>query len=237
MKVVVGVIVIWFSSLFADELLGQQLQSNTLTNRATAALSVKEKKRLAEIRAGAERGEARAQNDLGWLLHDGLLGLEKDYAQAVSWFRKAADQGYAHAQCNLGRAYEEGNGVNQDYAEAIKWFRKAAEQDHAPAQINLGMCYAKGKGVKKDFTVAAQWFRKAAEQGEAKAQNNLGYCYNHGLGVPTNAIAALKWFTLSANQGDEVAKRAMNSLERGLSAEEVAKGRELARNFKPVARP
>src|SRR5215468_10327177 len=102
MKVVVGVIVIWFSSLFAHELLGQQVQSNTLTNRGTPAVSDKEKKRLAEIRAGAERGEAKAQNDLGWLLHDGLLGLEKDYAQAVSWFRKAADQAYPPAWCNLG---------------------------------------------------------------------------------------------------------------------------------------
>ena len=34
-------------------------------------------------------------------------GVEQDYATAVEWFRKAADQGDANAQYNLGVMYEE----------------------------------------------------------------------------------------------------------------------------------
>jgi uncharacterized protein len=65
----------------------------------------------------------------------------------VKWFRKAAEQGYANAQHNLGYMYHSGKGVTQDYAEAVKWYRKAADQGLAIAQTNLGVKYAKGDGI------------------------------------------------------------------------------------------
>ena len=55
-------------------------------------------------------------------------GVPQDYAEAVKWYRKAADQGYAAAQTNLGLMYAHGQGVPQDYVEAVKWYRKAADQ-------------------------------------------------------------------------------------------------------------
>ncbi|WP_048954519.1 tetratricopeptide repeat protein, partial [Haemophilus influenzae] len=63
---------------------------------------------------------------------------------------KAAEQGYANAQANLGSMYAIGRGVKQDVFEAVKWYRKAAEQGDAKAQLNLGVTYAKGQGVKQD---------------------------------------------------------------------------------------
>ena len=59
--------------------------------------------------------------------------------------RKAAEQGYAEAQFNLGCCYDCGNGVAEDKQEAAKWYRKAAEQGYAMAQYNLGNCYYKGE--------------------------------------------------------------------------------------------
>ena len=58
-------------------------------------------------------------------------------AEGVRWYRKAAEQGHAHAQNNLGLMYYKGLGVAQDDAEAGRWFRKAAEQGHAEAQFYL----------------------------------------------------------------------------------------------------
>ena len=49
-----------------------------------------------------------------------------DAAEAVKWFRKAAEQGNASAQSNLGVMYAEGRGVPQDDAEAVKWYRRGA---------------------------------------------------------------------------------------------------------------
>ena len=61
-------------------------------------------------------------------------GVAKDDAQAVAWYRKAADQGLAHAQDNLGRMYANGRGVAKDDAQAVAWYRKAADQGDADAQ-------------------------------------------------------------------------------------------------------
>ena len=56
------------------------------------------------------------------------LGLPKDEAEAVKWYRMAAEQGQANAQDNLGFAYAKGLGVPKDEAKAVKWCRMAAEQ-------------------------------------------------------------------------------------------------------------
>ena len=45
----------------------------------------------------------------------------QDYAVAVSWFRRAAEQGYALGQAALGFMYSRGRGVVQDDAEAVRW--------------------------------------------------------------------------------------------------------------------
>jgi uncharacterized protein len=54
----------------------------------------------------------------------------QNYAEAVKWLRKAADQGNAHAQYNLGYMYQDGQGVPQNYVQAHMWFNLAA--GHSP---------------------------------------------------------------------------------------------------------
>ncbi len=95
--------------------------------------------------------------------------MPKDFAEAVKWFRKAADQGYAEAQFGLGSAYATGEGVPKDSTEAVKWFRKAADQGLAPAQAFLGGMYVKGDGVPKDDVEAYKWLNLAAGAGEPEA--------------------------------------------------------------------
>ena len=83
--------------------------------------------------------------------------MPQDYAAAVSWYRKAADQGHAGAQYNLGAAYRNGQGVSQDYAAAVSWYRKAANRGNASAQYNLGVMYRRGEGVRQDYVQAYKW--------------------------------------------------------------------------------
>ncbi|MGY8656728.1 MAG: tetratricopeptide repeat protein [Verrucomicrobiia bacterium] len=47
----------------------------------------------------------------------------KDEAEAMKWYRKAAEQGYANAQSSLGFMYDLGRGVKQDDKEAVKWWK------------------------------------------------------------------------------------------------------------------
>ena len=46
----------------------------------------------------------------------------------MQWYRRAANQGHARAQANLGLMLGEGRGVPLDYMEACLWSSLAAEQ-------------------------------------------------------------------------------------------------------------
>ena len=85
-------------------------------------------------------------------------GVKKDEAEAVKWYTKAAQQGHALAQVNLGLMYH-----NKDEAEAVKWWTLAALLGHAKAQFFLGVMYAKGEGVIRDEAEAVKWYTKAAQ--------------------------------------------------------------------------
>jgi TPR repeat protein/S1-C subfamily serine protease len=126
----------------------------------------------------------------------------EDAAQAFEGYRKAAEQGEAWAQFNLGRSYYNGDGVAKDAVKAVEWFRKAAGQGEAKAQCALGVCYANGNGVAKDPVKAVEWYWKAAEQGLARAQYNLGGCYANGNGVAKDASEAVEWYRKAADQGE-----------------------------------
>jgi TPR repeat protein len=52
--------------------------------------------------------------------------MPQDYAEAARWYRKAADQGHAEAQFNLGVMYLDGQGVAQDYVQSHMWMNLAA---------------------------------------------------------------------------------------------------------------
>ena len=145
------------------------------------------------------QGDASAQYSLGVMYEVGK-GVPQDYAEAVKWYRLAAEQGNALAQNSMGVMYVDGLGVPQDYAEAARWHRLAAEQGHSLAQYSLGVMYEVGQGVPQDYAEAANWFRLAAEQGNRMAQISLGFMYEEGKGVVQDDAEARKWATLAEAQ-------------------------------------
>ena len=128
-------------------------------------------------------------------------GVPQDYVQAATWWRKAAEQGFAFAQFGLGNLFTNGQGVPQDYTQAAAWYRKAAEQGDSGAQHNLGCAYEFAQGLPQDHTLAAVWWRKAAEQGYADAQNDLGVLYHGGDGVQQDHAQAAIWYRKAAEKG------------------------------------
>jgi TPR repeat protein len=58
------------------------------------------------LRPLAEKGGALAEFNLGQM-HARGLGVQRDYTEAIAWIRKAADQGLAIAQHDLGLAESE----------------------------------------------------------------------------------------------------------------------------------
>ncbi|MCB1657204.1 MAG: SEL1-like repeat protein [Pseudomonadales bacterium] len=144
----------------------------------------------------AEQGVGIGQALYGRAFANGS-GVTQDRVKAIEWFRKAAEQGDANGQVNLGSMY-----YGQNEAQAVEWFRRAAEQGHASAQYNLGVMYVDGTGVTQDIAKAVEWYRKAAEQGHASAQYNLGVMYDEGQVETQNYAKAIEWYRKAAEQGD-----------------------------------
>ena len=63
-----------------------------------------------------------------------MKDVEKDFAEALRWYRKAAEQGNEDAQYTLAGMYHSGEGVYQDDTEAVRWWRMAAEQYRKDAE-------------------------------------------------------------------------------------------------------
>jgi TPR repeat protein len=80
----------------------------------------------------SEQGDVEAQYKLG-VMYDEGRGVEKDYIEAICWYRLAAEQGHAEAQYQLGQCYDKGYGVQKDQKEAMRWYRLAAAQGHDKA--------------------------------------------------------------------------------------------------------
>jgi len=100
-------------------------------------------------------------------------GVEKNEAEAVKWFREAAEQNMAQAQASLGVCYATGQGVARDDVAAAKWFRQAAGQNCAPGQYNLAVCYRDGQGMKRDEVEAYKWLLLAGAQGNEGARSDM----------------------------------------------------------------
>ena len=159
----------------------------------------------------------------------------REYSYAFSllsteWMRRAAEEGYAPAQYEMGRmaeeyaddslsdAFDDEDEVDEyeikrmqqeskrGYKEAAEWYRIAAEQGHVEAQYALGFMYQEGRGVEYSLEKAAEWYRKAAEQGHALAQCRLGSMYAKGEGVEQSPESAIEWWTKAAEYGEASAK-------------------------------
>jgi TPR repeat protein len=68
--------------------------------------------------------------------------LRPDAADTISKLLKAAEQGDAEAQLNLGWEYTSGDLIPRDNDQALDWWHKSADQGCAAAQNSLGWAYS-----------------------------------------------------------------------------------------------
>ena len=130
------------------------------------------------------------------------LSKQKKYDEALVALRKAANDGHALAQNELGALYYSGTGVQQSYPLAKEWYFKAAQQGEAEACYNLGFMYSGGYGVEQNSILALEWYNKAAELGSLSAINNIGFMFENGKGTSPNYTEAMKYYRKAAEKGN-----------------------------------
>ena len=133
-------------------------------------------------------------------------GVEQNYVQAVTCYRRAAEQDYPLAQYALGNRFSSGHGVEQDDQQAIFCYQKAADQGFRLAQSILGHEYKEGRFLEQNDELAFFWHQKAAEQGNDWSQYYLGDMYTDGRGVEQDDGKAAFWYHKAAGQAHEGAQ-------------------------------
>ena len=125
--------------------------------------------------APAEQGHASSQFNLAPDLRHRPRRRARRRGWRWTWFRKAADQGHAGAQDNLGLRYEHGQGVDQDSRRAAALVPQGRRAGLRRRPVPPGQLLDAGHGVATGSAArAVDWYRKAAEQGHLRAQFDLG---------------------------------------------------------------
>jgi len=78
-----------------------------------------------------------------------------------------------------------------------------------------------------DYVPAIRLFRPLAQQGNAKAQSLLGVMYRKGQGVAKSSAHAFVWFSMASARGDARAKAELAEVSHSMTAEELARAREM----------
>ena len=154
---------------------------------------------LQNTRDAATAGEAEAQFALAIFFAAGPP--RQDYAQALHWYQKAADQNHRMAQLNLGQMFAEGQGVSRSDSMAVMWIRRAAEGGDAGAQFNMG-----------DRCARANLLTSTADAAESR-------------------IESYKWYTLAAAQQYREALTRSDAATMRMTREEVTEGNRRVKAF------
>ena len=129
---------------------------------ATCAFAQSSAPSIEELKLAADAGDPIAQDK---------LAARVEYKQAEVLYRKAAGQGYAHAQGKLGNILflrcQISTGLKPVEKaaiadEAIKWATLAANQGDKQGQSDLARMYLEGKVVTMDLIEAYKWGELAA---------------------------------------------------------------------------
>lgn len=172
----------------------------------------------------AKSGDSNAQCQLAYCYFEGNEDVDRNYAEAMKWFSRAAEQNDAEAQYYLGRMYYEGMGVPHDWAEAYKWFNIAEYNRYIFTRDEYGTYTAiilnleKGQFVElaaqarqkleseippDQLKVAqrdiAQWYLLKAENGDPDAQVWVAKQYRDGQYLMQDFVKAYQWYKIAQN--------------------------------------
>lgn len=192
-----------------------------------------------EARKCALEGDADCQAGLGMFYENGSDGVREDHAEAIRWYRKAAEQGLVITQVVLAKIYEGGYHVPQDYAEAAKWYLMAAERGDLNSQETIALFYWSGKGIPANRVRAHMWANLAVvgEQSYSEDRVSALNAINAGPGTPEEKGLAIQILSIKRPERSSFAEMVFGmrkSIEASMTPAQIAEAQRLAREWKPT---
>ena len=167
----------------------------------------------------AAKGSSASMVLLGVMSQRGL-GVPKDEARALDWYRKAADLGNQRAAHLVLRSTDTGVGVERGSPAAqalaaqmrerffsvtaapVDTLQAQAERGDASAEHNLAARFEQAK----DYAQAIKWYERAAAHGSEMSAMNLAQMYEKGIGVKADPAEAIRRYKVLAGQGNGEAR-------------------------------
>jgi len=140
----------------------------------TPTPTVEERIELEKKRVKA--GDPIAIYNQGIYYKDGTRGYPQDYTKAIELWHRAAELDNALAYCNIGYAYNNGNGVEVDLKKALHYYELAAMMGNETARHNLGAKEADAGNWDK----ALKHWVISARGGNANSLSNIKQMYSDG---------------------------------------------------------
>ena len=140
-----------------------------------------------------------AHHNLGFLcLQDSDL-----YEEAIYYFKKATELGYADSAYMLGIVYLQGLGVDKQPDLALMYLEKAYQLGKHYTCRPLGDLYFQGafNAGQQNHKKALEWYHRGAEHDVLSCIEVLGDCYHFGFGVEINLKLACKYHKEAAEKG------------------------------------
>ena len=197
-----------------------QTSQETITPKSTTCIFSRDKENIETCTRLADSGDAVAQNTLGEIIYN-IKNYYKvgNHTKARLLFEKAAAQGLAKAQYNLGSMYRD---EFNNFPVALKWFEKAAAQGNADAQNSIGYIYENASGGKPPRLYTFDEKGKSTDPNLpkikaqfAKFDKSIPVNYfsrtvyplsEYGQGVEPDIQKAFEWYQKAANQGHALAQ-------------------------------
>jgi TPR repeat protein len=168
-----------------------------------------------EAGGAAAAGSTPAMILMGVMSQRGLGGAQSD-AEALAWYRKAADAGDLRGANLVAMSALNGVGVAKGSAEAKRLLEamrvhmvragpsisEQAERGDPAAQHNRAALLEQAK----NYDEAVQWYTRAADQGFEASAMNLAQMYEKGLGVKEDRAEAMKRYRVLASHGNGEAR-------------------------------
>lgn len=135
------------------------------------------------------------------------IGVSQNDLNAIDYFHRSADLGYAPAQVTMGYFYDAGFKVAADPNAAADWYKKAARQNDRVADWLLGRLYYTG-AIPRDLDAAETYLKAAANQGDPYGAYLLGLVKLER----NDYVNAAAMFRKAATQGIPLAQQQLGEL-------------------------
>ena len=144
--------------------------------------------RIERYKKRAELDDAEAIFTLGCIYRNGDKGFPQDYEKAFELFVRAGELVHVDAYCNVGYAYEDGNGVEIDKKKANHYYKLAAMGGDVYARYNLGV----DEEDEGNMNRALKHYMIAAGGGDNDSLKEIQKLYTNGHATKDDYAKALR---------------------------------------------